>query len=109
MVQKLSRQQLQSFLPNFEAIKAFEALFDYMAQAAPDNFDEIYSLIGSTRRQNVDATIKRLEDLEALVGRKTSLTDVNARLDALESSLTRSANLGPILRRLENIETFLGI
>lgn len=109
MVQKLSRQQLQQFLPNHEAIKAFEALFDYMGQTSPDNFDEIYALIGSSRRQNVDATLKRLDDLEALVGRKTSLTDVNARLDALEASITRSVNLAPLQQRLDEIANFLGI
>jgi len=109
MVQKLSRQQLQQFLPNHEAIKAFEALFDYMGQTSPDNFDEIFSLIGSARRQNVDALLKRLDDLESAVGRKTSLADVNARLDALEASIARSANLAPIRQRLEDIANFLGI
>lgn len=109
MVQKLSRQQLQSFLPNHEAIKAFEALFDYIGQTSPDNFDEILSLIGSARRQNVDALLKRLDNLDALVGRKTNLTDVNARLDALEANIIRSANLAPIRQRLDDIANFLGI
>lgn len=35
MVQKLSRQQLQQFLPNHEAIKAFEALFNYVYTEGP--------------------------------------------------------------------------
>lgn len=109
MVQKLSRQQLQQFLPNHEAIKAFEALFDYMGQTSPDNFDELYALLGSGRRQNVDAVLQRLDELEALVGRKTSLTDVNARLDALEASVRRSDNLAPIRQRLDEIANFLGI
>ncbi len=109
MVQKLSRLQLQQFLPSHEAIKAFEALLDYMGQTSPDNFNEIYALIGSMRRQNVDAVLKRLDALEAAVGRKISLTDVNARLDALEASIARSVNLAQIHQRLDDIANFLGI
>lgn len=81
MVQKLSRLQLQQFLPSHEAIKAFEALLDYMGQTSPDNFNEIY----------------------------ISLTDVNARLDALEASIARSVNLAQIHQRLDDIANFLGI
>lgn len=106
---KLTRQQLAQFLPTQELIKAFETLFNYTAETAPTNIDELLQQIGTGRTANITPLLVRLLDLEQTQQRKPNLTDILTRLDSLEASLNRQTNLTDIKNQLNDIKTFLGI
>lgn len=110
MADKLNRQQLAQFLPTPGAIRAFEDLFNYVAETSPDNFDELTSILLSVaRRSSNSAAIQRLDELEQIINRPVNLTDVLNRLDALEQLVEKRVNLTDILNRLSNIESILGV
>lgn len=92
MMQKLNRQQLAQFLPTHEAIKAFESLFDYVAETAPQVTDDIYTLLASIRTPG------------------SNFTAMNNRFEAIEQQQRRIRDTQQeILNRLKTIETLIGV
>lgn len=100
---KISRDILQQFLPNHQAIVAFEQIQGYVEDVGPEEIDKIIEKIGLISEQ---VTI-----LELLLSRlkNINVTEVNNRLDILESMPRRPENLRDIYSRIAKIETFLGI
>lgn len=54
-MQILNRQQLALFLPNFEAIKAFEQLFQSVAQTLPSGLDDVQTSADTAQQQAGEA------------------------------------------------------
>lgn len=52
---RLNRQQLAQFLPNHEAIKAFEALFDNVQDAIPSSLDDVQATADNAQLQAAEA------------------------------------------------------
>jgi len=52
---RLNRQQLAQFLPNHEAIKAFEALFNNVQDSIPSSLDDVQSTADSAQLQAAEA------------------------------------------------------
>lgn len=111
MVQKLSRQQLQQFLPNHEAIKAFESLFEYVTQTGPDTTGDIQSILATLAVPTVaiNRIAARLDELEQKQARPTAYGDILARLEVLEQQVAKRAGNGDILQRLQNLESIVGV
>jgi chromosome segregation ATPase len=88
----LNRQQLAQFLPSHEAIKAFESLFKYVSQTAPEAADDITVLVNSFQSQN------------------SRLSQFQNQIQELEQLIQRAnANNRDILNRLNNLETIVGV
>lgn len=86
----LNRKILASFLPNQEAVKAFETLIKTVSVDTPASVDDLEMLSLITRSGNRENELsKRIEQLEQLIVRKDNLSEIN--------------------QRLKNIETYLGI
>src|SRR5690242_4720112 len=126
----ISRDQLKQFLPNHETIIAFEKLLQFAGETAPDQIEELLSLINGVKRinasdinsrlsaleippgrsENLSSVNQRLGDIESMpVTRCVNMSDIYARLNELESVQTRRDNLQLIIARIENIEKTLGI
>lgn len=108
---KLNRQQLQQFLPNHEAIKAFEALFEYAGQTGPDTSSDIQAILATLAVPTVaiNRLAARIEELEQQVAKRQSNADILARLEALEQQVAKRASNGDILQRIQNLETLVGV
>lgn len=110
----LNRQILESFLPNYEAIKAFESLFRIVTQEIPEQNDDIEAVIASlksssTSIQNLQISIDVLEQNQQRT--RSLLSDVAAALENIQVEM-QNKNLRretEIEQRLKNIETFIGI
>ena len=88
----LNRQQLSQFLPTPEAIKAFEALFKYVNQTAPEITDDISAIIASIKLPN------------------SQISDALNRIDAIEQQQKSLRNLySEILQRLDDLESLIGV
>lgn len=108
----LNRQQLAQFLPSHEAIKAFESLFRYVSQTAPNIADDVSVIIAAIR--NPSSSFKdfsnRLESLEQSVQRNAnSNKEILRRLDELEQLIGKKSNDTDIVRRLQNLESIVGV
>ena len=89
---KLNRQQLQQFLPNHEAIKAFESLFEYVNDTGPAAVDDLTAIIATLKNPGSAATM------------------LAKRIDELEMRQTRlAANYNAILTRLNELAAVLGV
>lgn len=108
----LNRQQLSQFLPNHEAIKAFEALFKYVSSTAPEIVDDISSIIASmkTPAYAISDALNRIDAIEQQQ-RKLNSTygDISNRLDFLEQTVSKKFNSDDVLKRLQNLESIIGI
>lgn len=126
---KLDRQVLASFLPNHEAIVAFEKLLNFAIDTAPTQLEDLLVLVSSLKRVNGTEINSRLAALEVPLTRsanvaqlarqvaeqdqtphsRVNLSDIYARLDALEAARDRRTNIKDLQDRLEKIEIFLGV
>lgn len=112
-MQKLNRQQLAQFLPTHEAIKAFENLFDYVNETAPQISDDIFALISSIRQpgSNFTQINSRLEEIEQQQRKiRSAQQELVDRLDAMEQQQRKSRDVPQdLLNRLQNLETLIGV
>ncbi|MES3022742.1 MAG: hypothetical protein V4857_14275 [Pseudomonadota bacterium] len=128
---KLGRKTLAEFLPNHEAIIAFENILEFVGTVGPDALAELLLIVSSLKRVNVaeindrladieSASIRgraqspaglepRIADLEARSPRAPNLSSITDRLDALEKMAARRENLTAILARIENLENITGV
>jgi hypothetical protein len=89
---KLNRQQLSQFLPTHEAVKAFESLFDYVATTAPEQTDDIFTLLAAVRQPG------------------SNFTAIEHRLVEIEQQQRRIRDTQQqIMARLKTIETLIGV
>lgn len=95
---KISRDILKQFLPNHEAIVAFEQIQRYIEDTSPEQIDQIVEQIGLISEQVtiLDLLLSRLKNINA--------TEINNRLDALDVPLSRGRNMAPIEARLDSID-----
>lgn len=108
----LNRQQLSQFLPTHEAIKAFEALFKYVAQTPPDLSNEILSLVAglktpSAALNNVSLRIEAIEQQQKKLN--SSYSDILQRISNLEQLVSKKANNDDLIKRLQNLESIVGV
>lgn len=127
---KLTRDQLAKFLPDNQAVRAFEQLFQSVNDTISTVEGSINSTLGTGRAPNLTMLEKRLEALEltqqqrenlTLVykqlnelketaqSRGTNLSMVEQRLSMLEVNAQRPTSLSEITQRLNAIESFIGI
>jgi hypothetical protein len=126
---RLDRNTLQKFLPSHEAIVAFEKMFDFVSDIGPEGLLDLLALVNSIKRVNVaaiDARISeleaatgsraptfpqsgRLDDIEAMLIRKTDLSGVLARIEALEQTARRRDSNTALIQRIENLEKMIGV
>lgn len=104
----ISRDELAKFLPSARAIKAFEDLFEIAGETTPDTLEELLALVNSIK--NRDSGVKpRLEELEQAQPRIMNLSDLENRLQVLETQLSKRDTHGDLLRRIEQLEQLLGV
>lgn len=126
---KIGRDVLKQFLPNHEAIVAFEKLLNFMDDTAPTQLEEILVLVSSIKRINTADINSRLASLEVPLSRgrnmapvessiaelasapaqRANLTSIHARIDALEAAQAQRVNIRDLQMRIEKIEAFLGV
>jgi len=80
----LNRKILASFLPNHEAVKAFESIIRDVTETAPASIDELTLLSLQERRGRENDLLARIEQLELLVCKSQSLKSIEDRLKNLE-------------------------
>ena len=103
----ISRDELAKFLPSARAIKAFEDLFVIVGQTTPDTLEELLALVNSIK--NRDSGVKpRLEELEQSQPRAANLSVLESRIQELEQQLARRDTHGDLLRRIEQLEQLIG-
>lgn len=75
-----------------------------VSEVLPASDADLESLIGGAQKTNIDGITKRLDDLEAQrIGRP------RGDRPAEEFANARPANLSSLIRRIEIIESFLGL
>jgi len=90
----LNRKILASFLPNHEAVKAFEAVIRSVEDTTPASIDELTLLTLQQRRGREDIITNKINDLllimeniQATLDRKQNTTLLEARIKALEEMI----------------------
>lgn len=108
----LNRQILAQFLPNHEAIKAFETLFKYVYQDQTGQIDDISTFLAtikqpSTSLGNIE---NRLLDLEQIQSRLNfSISKLNSDIEELKQLATNKPNLDTLVKRIQNLELIIGV
>lgn len=106
----LTRDQLAAFLPNHEAVKAFEQLFSQVQDVIPANNSELEAVVGQGRTPNNDQLRLAVQAIvEQQPSRTVNLDPILKRLDMLEMQISQKTNLTPVLTSINDIKTFLGI
>lgn len=118
----LTRAQLARFLPDAEAIKAFESLFTVAGETTPAEILELsaaileletsvleLSYLANTLKSRIQESIRNLEEAESIQPRPANLIGIEVRLNELEMQLTRRSNDDALLRRIENLEQLVGV
>lgn len=109
----LNRQQLAQFLPSHEAIKAFESLFKYASQTAPEVADDLAVLVASFRSEGskLSAFSDKVDSLEQSIQRLiNSNKDLLNSLEEIKQIIARrSANEAELLKRIQNLEMIVGV
>jgi len=108
----LNRKQLSEFLSSHEAIKAFEALFKYVSVTAPEVIDDVSAIIASFKTPNsqINNSNLRLEIIEQQIQRLiTTNNNFAYRLETLEQQVQQKSNNDAILKRLQNLESLVGV
>jgi len=83
----LTRDQLAAFLPDHQAVKAFENLFLDVNENIPSNNDEILALIGSGQQPRSDNLRRNVAELDQQQPQRQNLTQIEKRLAAIEAFL----------------------
>lgn len=94
---------------NQQAIRALEAITQFVNEAAPEELDSLTALINGQRRDNTGDLRQQLSELAELQTRRVNLSAVLARLDALEAQVARIRNLSALSQRVENLEKIIGV
>lgn len=94
---RLSRQQLAQFLPNHEAIKAFENLFVSVQETIPTNFDDVQT----------SADTAQIQAAEALAGLATIANSLSLLLSGINSEQQVQDNLAQLLEQQQNQDIFI--
>ncbi len=108
----LNRQILAQFLPNQEAIKAFETLFKYVYQTQPEQIDDISTFIATIKQPSTSfGNIEnRLLELEQRYSRlNSSLSNLNLAIEELKQMATSKPNLDALVKRIQNLELVIGV
>ena len=105
----LTRDQLAAFLPNHEAIKAFEKLFALVDENLPVSDSEIFALIAGIKRPDVDSVRRLVDELMQVQGPRVNLDPLMKRVGDLEQLQPKRTDLTSLIRRIETIEAFLGL
>lgn len=108
----LNRRQLSAFFSNPEAIKAFEQLFKYVAQTAPEQTEDISAIIASIKTPtsaigNLAIRIELIEQQQRKINSANS--DILNRIENLEQTVSKKSNTDDIYKRLQNLESLIGV
>ena len=105
----LTREQLALFLPNHEAIKAFEKLMLMVSEDLPISENDLAAIVAGIPRVNVESIRQAVASLEAMQVQSPNLDPLSKRLETLEQQPDKRPNLTAVETRLAAIEAYLGI
>lgn len=103
-----SRAQLAKFLPDAEAIRAFEKLFEQAGDTTPTDVLEL-SYLANTLRARIPNDVQRLAEMENIQPKQVNLNGIEIRLKELEMQITRRPSYDALLRRIEDLEKLVGV
>jgi hypothetical protein len=88
-IPKVNRQQLARVFQDFEVMRAFELLFDYVAASAPEAFElAAVSSVGQATNSVISALESRIADLErANIGLRAKASRALDRIDEISKFL----------------------
>ena len=107
MASPLTRDQLAQFLPDARAIKAFENLFLVATESTPETLEDLLILVNSTKNRE-SGSRPRIDELEQSKPRMANLSALESRVKELEMQLARRDTHGDLLRRIEQLEQLIG-
>lgn len=84
---QLTREQLARFLPNHEAIKAFEDLLILVSDNLPVSEGELAALVAGIPRVNTDAFRRVVDELTQQQSQRFNANSIERRLAAIEAYL----------------------
>jgi len=99
----LNRKILASFLPNHEAVKAFESIIRAVTETAPASIDELTLLSLQERRGRENDLSAKIEQLELTVAKRQSSGDLEDRVKQLEMQVLQKQNLLIVIEILTHL------
>jgi hypothetical protein len=101
---RISRDQLAKFLPNHDAIKSFEQLFEYVTETLPTILLEMQYIEMSVNGREQSGTTNRLNDIEMIQPRPANQSNLENKISDIEAMQPRMRNLGSLENRVSDIE-----
>lgn len=103
-----TRAQLAKFLPDAEAVRAFEKLFEVAGDTTPTDVLEL-SYLANTLRARISSAVQRMAEMENLQPKTANMSGIENRLRELEMQASRRPSYDALLRRIEDLEKLVGV
>lgn len=108
----LNRQVLAQFLPNHEAIKAFETLFRHVYQTQTEQTDDISAFIASIKQPtaslgNIEVRLHELE--QNVTSFRNAYSKLVNEIEELKQFANSKPNLDSLIKRIQSLELVIGV